>query len=91
MYDIVLNISFHFIPLVMCVFYFQSKLALKVITHITNGTVIINNMHCMYIAEMYTVQIYKNCIHFYCIHTVHGYCTISYVCAYFQGKFALKA
>ena len=29
-------------PLVMCVF------TLKVSTHITNGTVIINNMHCMY-------------------------------------------
>ena len=42
-------------PLVMCVFYFQSKLTLKVSTHITNATVIINNMHCMYIAEMYTI------------------------------------
>ena len=32
-------------PLVMCVFYFQSKLTLKVSAHIANGTVIINNKH----------------------------------------------
>ena len=41
-------------PLVMCVHNLQSKLTLKVNTHITNGIVIINNMHTMYIAEMYT-------------------------------------
>ena len=58
----------------MCVFYFPSKHALKVSTHITNGTVIINNMHCVYIAEMYTIPFesyYKFCIHFCYIHTVH--------------------
>ena len=51
-------ISFHFMPLVMCVFYFQSKFDLKVSTHITNGTVIINSMYTMYYSRNVYIESY---------------------------------
>ena len=56
-------------PLVMCV------LTLKVSTHMTNGTVIINNMHCMYIAEMYTFPfesyVYISAVYIQCMLLYH--------------------
>ena len=71
------TISFHFIPLVMCVFYFQSKLTLKVSTHMTNVK-IINNMHSMYIAEMYTIPFESYIISSVYISAIYIQCMLLY-------------